>query len=688
MKLSQHVQRAQARLAAEKAAGLKAELTVQMESLREDLECGDFSDTTIAVANAQERSAANARELAEATSDARETDSDAVELADLESRLVGALETIKAVNANGGFTLEQLQWAQHAVDAILAPAEVQYPLQTVATESQDPNALLIVSTENIEEVIAVVQATRENLSKGSVDAILRVLAVLEKAIPDVKDRLVGMQQSIRTIDFDEEAQIRLDGDVYKALSVDGKLPTGWKDYFASYLAFAQAILSGYSDNALESANKSSFLADALTGLSQDACPIKAITKAVDEIGDPRKKIDTDKLLFVLPGSGPLFGNDVHDAHLNGGDDDGDDAVAVATGLADDGVDTGAITDAGTAGGEGNGTVAAPTPDDNGALSAPVEDPNAQVPPTTVPVPEPVPAPAPVEPSANPEPMPAPAPALPEAAPAGAPAAPVAEPAAPAAGGEAALAPAAEPAAAPAPTEPPKPEEGEEEEEEEDDDKGRFVKESLPADEGGQITPCDALVSKLDKFSADYVPLEPLAWDDRPDGEGEDSIRVLSKDSIAGAVDSLIKALECVNIKSFGESNQQTWASARSAFAMYKKAFDNLTPQQMSDIQGATESVGDYLDTVYNLSCWPVLHVLTNLVFTSNAFLLLAERSISGQSAEEESFEPEEGIEEEEEEADDTDAQAAADAQANNDAMAGAGAADEGPAGDASVTSTT
>jgi hypothetical protein len=675
MKLSQHVQRVHARLVAEKAAGEKAVLTAQMESLREDLECGDFSDTSMAIANAQERAASNARELAEATSDARETDSDAVELADLESRLINVLESIKAVNANGGFTLEQLQWAQHALDAVLAPADVNYELVTVANESEDPNAPLIVATENIEEVVAIVAATRESLSKGSVDAILRVLAVLEKAIPEVKDRLVGMQQSIRTIDFDEEAQITLDGDIYKALAVDGSLPTGWKDYFASYLAFAQTILSGFSDNALESANKATFLADALGGLSQDACPIKAVTKAVDEIGDPRKKIDTDKLLFVLPGSGPLFGNDVHDAHLNGGDDDGDAVVAALDG----GDDDSAITDAGSAGGEGNGATAPPTPDDNGALGAPVEDPNADVPPTTVPVPEPVPAPAPVEPSANPPPTPPPAPALP----APTPAPPVeGEPAAPAAGGEAALAQSAEPTPAPAPAEPPK-----EEEEEEEDDKGRFVKESLSGDEGSEITPCDALVSKLSKFSSDYVPLEPLAWDDRPDGEGEGMIRVLSKDSIAGSVDSLIKALECVNIKSFGESNQQTWASARSAFAMYKKSFDNLTPQQMSDINGATEAVGDYLDTVYNLSCWPVLHVLTNLVFTSNAFLLLAERSISGVSAEEPVVE-EEVEEEEGDETDDADAQAAADAQANNDAMAGAGAADEGPAGDASVTTST
>lgn len=693
MKLSKHVQRVQATLEAEKAASVKAVITAQMESLREDLECSDFSDSALAVSNAQERSASNAKELAEATSDARETDSDTVELADLESRAVAALEGIKMVNANGGFTLEQFQWAQRAVDAIFQPVGVDVVLQTVATESQEPAETLKIATENLEEVIAVVTSTRENLSKGSVDAILKVLAVLEKAMPDVKDRLVAMQQSIRTIDFDEEAQIRLDSEVYKALSVDGKLPTGWKDYFASYLAFAQTVLSGYSDNALESANKSCFLADALTNLGSDSCPIKAVTKAVAEIGDPRKKIDTDKLLFVLPGSGPLFGNDVHDAHLNGGDDDDvssadvDDALASANAISDDTDDTSSAAADGAA-------AAAPVADDDGALGAPVEqDPNvaaAMAAPTAVPVTEPAPAPAPIQSVANPEAAPPPAPAeptVPEAAAPGEAAPAVAEPAAPAAGGEAALAASAEPAAEPAPAASAP---GEEEElDENGNPKAKPVKESFPAEGAPNqgMTPCDALITKLDKFSSDYVPLEPLSWDDRPEGSDDDTIRVLSKDSIAGSVESLIKAMECINIKSFGESNQQTWASARSAFAMYKKAFDNLSPQQMADIQPATESVGEYLDTVYNLSCWPVLHVLTNLVFTANAFLLLAERSISGQSADEQP--PMDDIgDDDDDETPTPDEQAAADAQANNDALAGSRAADEGPAGDASVTSTT
>lgn len=690
MKLSQHVQRVQAALEAEKVASTKATATAQLESLRQDLERGDISDAAIAVSNAQERSATNVKELAEATSDARETDSDSIELADLESRANAALEGIKMVNTNGGFTLEQFQWAQRAVDAIFQPVGVNVVLQTIATESQEPATTLQIATENLEEVVAVVAATRENLSKGSVDAILKVLAVLEKAMPDVKDRLVGMQQSIRTIDFDEEAQIRLDDEVYKALSVDGKLPTGWKDYFASYLTFAQSVLSGYSDNALESANKACFLADALTSLSNGSDPINAVVKAIDEIGDPRKKIDTDKLLFVLPGSGPLFGNDVHDAHLNGGDDDSDvssadvdDAVASAAAVAAPDAADGAIV--------GGGAAAAPAADDDGALGAPVEqDPNvtaALAAPTAVPVMTPAPAPAPIQSVANPEaaPPPAPAePAVPEAAAPGAPAPPVAEPAAPAASGEAALAPAAEPEAAPVPA-------PEEELDENGNPKAAPAKESLEPTGGVQnqgMTQCDALITKLDKFSSDYVPLEPLSWDDRPEGSGDDTIRVLSKDSISGSVDSLIKAMECINIKSFGESNQQTWASARSAFSMYKRAFDNLNPQQMADIQPATESVGEYLDTVYNLSCWPVLHVLTNLVFTANAFLLLAERSISGQSADEAPAVDTDADVDGDIEVPNPDEQAAADGQADNDAIAGAGAADEGPAGDASVTSTT
>ena len=103
-------------------------------------------------------------------------------------------------------------------------------------------------------------------------------------------------------------------------------------------------------------------------------------------------------------------------------------------------------------------------------------------------------------------------------------------------------------------------------------------------------------------------------------------------------------------------------------------------------------MGEYLNTVFTLSAWPALHLLANLVFTANAFLLLAERSISGQSAEEEpAFNPEEdGIPDDEEGTDEVldDAAAANAGQAANDAEAGARAGEVGALNDETDASST
>jgi hypothetical protein len=697
MKLAKYVKRVKAAQAAKEAALSAALEAQQRDELRAALEHGDLSETAIAVQDAADRSADYARELVDATSAARETDSDAVELADLESRFQSALEGIKMGNAAGGFTADQFQWAQRALNAILLPVNVKIELEGASMEAlSEEGGKTLISLENIEQVIEVIDATRQDIEAGSVDGILRVLDVLEKAIPDVKDRLVALHQSIRSLSYNEELEIRLDDEIFKALAVNGQLPVGWKEYFAGYLNFANAILSSYSDNALESASKAPFLADALSMLGENDCPIKAVSKAIDEIGDPRKKIDSDKLQFVLPGSGPLFGNKLTDL------EEEEDVPALF--VAD--VET-------PQGGEGNGTVAGTAvvagTDDSviepevpaiAEEPAPVSEPGAPVvAPTAAPASEPTAEPAAAtasEEAGTPsvtvnvtEPTPAPT------APAPAPTEPVSEePTAPAV--EPTSEPTAEPASVPTEGEPPavtgEPSPETEEEEEEEEEEGAAT-ESFATGADNQISPVEALVQKLEKFTTNFAALDPLSWDDRPDAEGGNpTIRVLSKDTIEDVLGNLIKAMEIVNIKSFGESHRQTWASSRAAFGAYKKAFENLTPQQAADISPATEAVGEYLGTVFELSAWPALHVLANLVFTANAFLLLAERSISGQSAEEEVFDPEAFGEDDSAvdglPSDVSDAEAAAAAQADNDAQAGARAADVGPAGDASVTSST
>jgi len=634
MKLAKYVKKVQASLEAER-----------FDALRADLECGDLSDTQLAINDHAEQSADYARQLVELTGDARETDSDAVEMADMESRITAAVEGIRMVNANGGFSVESLPWAQRAVDAILSPLGISVSLSNTALESLTENQTAPVAVESIEEVIEVIGATRQEVEALSVDGILRILDVLEEALPEVKDRLVALQQSISTLSYDEEVEITLDDLICKSLAVNGQLPVGQREYFAGYRNFANTILSSYSENALEAADKTDGLVNALCQLDVNASPIDAVAKAMGEIGDPRKCIDSDQLMFVLPGSGPLFGNKVVEEVEDGtGEEEEVDVIEPTP------------TEPAAA------EVVEPAPD---VAVVPAEEPAPAVPEAasvvppvegesgTAPAAEPV---EPVEPVADDATLPS----EPATAPVEAPAAPV---------------PAPEPTA---------PAEGEEEEEALDEN-GNPIKPAkeafAPPSDQPVMSPVEVLVVKLEKFSTNFAPLDPLGWEDRPD-VAQKTIRVLSKDTIEAVTGELIKALEIVNIKSFGESHRQTWTKARSAFGAYRQVFDKLSPQQSADLAPATPAVGEYLNTVFTLSAWPALHVLTNLVFTANAFLLLAERSISGQSAEEDTFVPDD-------DGDDTvldDADAATAGQDVNDAMAGSRAADIGTSG--SVTSTT
>lgn len=675
MKLSHYVKKISVSLEAD-----------QRNAIRADLETGDLSDIALAVEDYTEQSADYARELVEATGIAREAHSDAIEFGEIQQQLEVAREGIAVVNSNGGFTLESLQWAERAVNAILLPLDykVQFQLDSPALESITAGGKIVLSMENIEEVIQVVEATKQDVENLSVDGILRVLAVLEDAIPDVKDRLVALHQSIRTLDYDDEKEITLDDVIFKALSVNGQLPVGLRDYFIGYQNFVNKILSTYTENAIESASKADFLADALNKLGENDCPIKAISKAVDEVGDPRKVIDTDQLAFVLPGSGPLFGNKVSI------DDDADEIPASggsAPALTEEQTDQ---PGAGMEPPEGDPlATGAPDPveeeEEEVQVAAPAAADDATsdaIPPTddaVAPPAEGAPAAEPTEevPPAEEPATPAPAEGSEPAAPAPAPVEGSEEPTPPTEGSE---------EAKPASVVAPKSNETEEEEEDEEDEQNTNVLESQQDNPAGSMEPVDALIVKLEKFSSNYAALDPMSWEDREAGSNP-TIRVLSKDTIEAVLGELIKCLEVVNIKSYAESHRQTWSKARTAFGAYKKSFDSLTPQQAADISRSTEAVGEYLNTVFTLSAWPALHTLTNLVFVCNAFLLLAERSISGESATPDTdteFDESDVEGDGDETTSMTDEEAAAAAQATNDAMAGSRAADEGAVNDATL----
>lgn len=154
------------------------------------------------------------------------------------------------------------------------------------------------------------------------------------------------------------------------------------------------------------------------------------------------------------------------------------------------------------------------------------------------------------------------------------------------------------------------------------------------DEDDQAAAIEDLIGRLEAFSSTHAPLDPLAWSDRAEAPADiQEIRVLSKDTIEAVLCELICALELVDIKTFADSRQQTWMLSRTAFSSFQRSLLTLAPSKVAGVRQVVPSVGEYLDTLFTLSAWPALHLLANMVFTANGFLLLAERSISGKSEE-------------------------------------------------------
>lgn len=141
-----------------------------------------------------------------------------------------------------------------------------------------------------------------------------------------------------------------------------------------------------------------------------------------------------------------------------------------------------------------------------------------------------------------------------------------------------------------------------------------------------------LIQRLKMYCTNRAPLDPLNYADRDDAEGENpTIRVLSKDSIDKGLTELISAFEVIDIKSYAEARRMTWVQARSAYGAFQQQLINLEPSQVAAVRPVCPALSEYLDMVFALSAWPSLHLLTNMVFTANAFLLLSERSIAGKT---------------------------------------------------------
>jgi hypothetical protein len=98
------------------------------------------------------------------------------------------------------------------------------------------------------------------------------------------------------------------------------------------------------------------------------------------------------------------------------------------------------------------------------------------------------------------------------------------------------------------------------------------------------------------------------------------IRVISR--------SLGELMEKVNLDSLAERGKAVRTDVISAMSVARTRYAEATPEMKMVLADHFNLVIKYIDAAYLLSDWPILNYLSNLVFTTNAFVLYAERSLA------------------------------------------------------------
>jgi len=98
------------------------------------------------------------------------------------------------------------------------------------------------------------------------------------------------------------------------------------------------------------------------------------------------------------------------------------------------------------------------------------------------------------------------------------------------------------------------------------------------------------------------------------------IRVISR--------SLCELLEKVDVNALAQRSKAVRGDVISAVSTAKSRFAETNQDMKMFLSDQFGVVVKYIDTAYLLSDWPILNYLSNLVFTTNAFVLYAERSLA------------------------------------------------------------
>ena len=143
---------------------------------------------------------------------------------------------------------------------------------------------------------------------------------------------------------------------------------------------------------------------------------------------------------------------------------------------------------------------------------------------------------------------------------------------------------------------------------------------------GPAEASNPVATRLYEYADGLVPLEATVAVSAQPGS-ENSYPALTNAKITSIGDGLLTVLDMDKICELLEQGGKLWPDAKGSIRHLREVLDGA-PQDIAAIAGGEfPQLVKFLEVNYSLATWPLLNYLTNMVFTANAFVLLAELSL-------------------------------------------------------------
>lgn len=147
----------------------------------------------------------------------------------------------------------------------------------------------------------------------------------------------------------------------------------------------------------------------------------------------------------------------------------------------------------------------------------------------------------------------------------------------------------------------------------------------------ETTTNNKVVEKLLNYNLSYQPLEATVVTKEP-GQAEATYPALSASKLVLVGDALLEALCCKRIDQVLEDSQKLWPEAQDVVRHLKENLSQA-PECVELESGADfTQITKFVEINYALATWPLVNYLANLVLTTNAFVVFAERSLAAKTA--------------------------------------------------------